>query len=67
MFTLPYILPADPRAPEHVTTRIAELHYGVLARLILTVEGPPSRPWNKPKSTGFRRSEMRLHPAALAR
>ena len=37
MFALPDILPADPRAPEHVSHRTMALEYGPLARFVFRI------------------------------
>ena len=67
MFTLPRILPADPRAPEHVTTGAGDLHYGVLARMILAFEGQTPAKRNLRGTSRFGRPDFTLQPAALAR
>ena len=67
MFTLPQILPADPTAPEHVTTGTGDLHYGVLARIILAFEGRFRMPGIARRVPRPGRLDFTLRPAALAR
>ena len=67
MFTIPQILPADPTAPEHVTTGAGDLHYGVLARMILAFEGMPRVSKSLRPALRIGRLDFNLRSAALAR